>query len=53
MNNEKTGSTVDGTFCEYAVSFVDYVTPIPDNLASADAAALMCAVRRFSYPPLS
>lgn len=38
------GATVDGTFCEYAVAFTDYVTPIPDSLDSAEAAAIMCAV---------
>lgn len=39
------GASVDGTFCEYAVAYTDYVTPIPDGLDSAEATAIMCAVR--------
>nr|ODN94422.1 alcohol dehydrogenase, propanol-preferring [Cryptococcus depauperatus CBS 7855] len=37
------GYTVDGTFSEYAVSFVNHVTPIPVNLDSAGAASILCA----------
>ncbi|KAG6867111.1 hypothetical protein C0993_006659 [Termitomyces sp. T159_Od127] len=37
------GFTVNGTFAEYAVSYVDYVTPIPDGLDSAAAAPFLCA----------
>ncbi|EIW85861.1 mannitol-1-phosphate dehydrogenase MPDH1 [Coniophora puteana RWD-64-598 SS2] len=37
------GFTVDGTFAEYAVSYVDYVTPIPDGLSSAAATPILCA----------
>ncbi|KAJ7665601.1 chaperonin 10-like protein [Mycena rosella] len=37
------GYGVDGSFAEYAVSYVDYVTPIPDDLASAAATPLLCA----------
>ncbi|WVN86282.1 uncharacterized protein L203_101445 [Cryptococcus depauperatus CBS 7841] len=37
------GYTVDGTFSEYVVSFVNHVTPIPVNLDSAGAASILCA----------
>ncbi|KIM61842.1 hypothetical protein SCLCIDRAFT_1215659 [Scleroderma citrinum Foug A] len=37
------GFTVDGTFAEYAVSWTNYVTPIPDSLDSATAAPFLCA----------
>ncbi|KAH7923400.1 GroES-like protein [Leucogyrophana mollusca] len=37
------GYTVDGTFAEYVVAWVDYVTPIPDTLDSAAATAILCA----------
>ncbi|EJC98054.1 mannitol-1-phosphate dehydrogenase [Fomitiporia mediterranea MF3/22] len=37
------GNDVDGTFCEYAVAYVDFVTPIPNEVDSSDAAAIMCA----------
>lgn len=37
------GFTVDGTFAEYTVSFVNHVTPIPANLASDEAASILCA----------
>ncbi|EJD05633.1 mannitol-1-phosphate dehydrogenase MPDH1 [Fomitiporia mediterranea MF3/22] len=40
---KKAGNTFDGTFSEYTVAYVDHVTPIPDNLDSADAAPIMCA----------
>ncbi|KAL8720393.1 MAG: hypothetical protein Q9225_002745 [Loekoesia sp. 1 TL-2023] len=32
-----------GTFQQYVVSQADYVTPIPDNLKSEDAAPMLCA----------
>ncbi|KAM6503577.1 GroES (chaperonin 10)-like protein [Amanita muscaria] len=37
------GFTVDGTFAEYVVSWVQHVTPIPDNLDSLEAASILCA----------
>ncbi|KAJ7221366.1 chaperonin 10-like protein [Mycena pura] len=37
------GYKVDGTFADYAVSYVDYVTPIPESLDSAAATPLLCA----------
>ncbi|KAH7910219.1 chaperonin 10-like protein [Hygrophoropsis aurantiaca] len=37
------GYTVDGTFAEYVVAWVDYVTPIPDALDSRAATAMLCA----------
>jgi propanol-preferring alcohol dehydrogenase len=40
---KNSGFTVDGTFSEYVVSWVNHVTPIPDGLPSADAASVLCA----------
>jgi len=37
------GFRVDGSFSDYVVSYVDYVTPIPENLDSAAATPLLCA----------
>lgn len=37
------GFTVDGTFAEYVVSFVNHVSPIPDNIDDAEAASILCA----------
>ncbi|KAF9038807.1 alcohol dehydrogenase, partial [Hymenopellis radicata] len=37
------GYTVYGTFTEYAVSYVDYVTPTPEGIESAAAAPILCA----------
>ncbi|KAJ7100487.1 chaperonin 10-like protein [Mycena epipterygia] len=37
------GYGVDGSFADYAVSYVDYVTPIPENIESAAATPLLCA----------
>lgn len=37
------GFFVNGTFQEYAVSYTDYVTPIPEGLDPAEAAPLLCA----------
>ncbi|PFH53519.1 hypothetical protein AMATHDRAFT_137183 [Amanita thiersii Skay4041] len=36
------GFTVDGSFQEYVVSYVNYVTPIPEGLDSITAAPLLC-----------
>ena len=46
---KRTGASVDGTFSEYTVAYVDHVTPIPDGLDSADAAPIMCAVSSGIY----
>ena len=43
-NNKLSGFTVDGTFAQYVVSWVTHVTPIPDELDSAEAASILCAV---------
>ncbi|KAF9481294.1 mannitol-1-phosphate dehydrogenase [Pholiota conissans] len=37
------GFKLDGTFQEYAVSYCNYVTPIPDGLDGASATPLLCA----------
>ncbi|TRM55795.1 chaperonin 10-like protein [Schizophyllum amplum] len=37
------GFTVDGTFSEYVVSFVNHVTPIPEGFDSYAAASILCA----------
>ncbi|KAF5368766.1 hypothetical protein D9615_010408 [Tricholomella constricta] len=37
------GFTVQGTFAEYVVSYINYVTPIPDNIDSAAATPILCA----------
>ncbi|KAG7453245.1 mannitol-1-phosphate dehydrogenase M1PDH1 [Guyanagaster necrorhizus] len=37
------GFRLDGAFADYIVSFVDYVTPIPDELPSDEAAPILCA----------
>ncbi|KAI0078291.1 GroES-like protein [Panus rudis PR-1116 ss-1] len=37
------GFSVDGTFSQYVVSYVSHVTPIPDGLASEEAASILCA----------
>lgn len=37
------GFTVDGTFSQYVVSYVDHVSPIPEKLPSQDAASVLCA----------
>ena len=42
--HKSSGATVDGTFCEYTVSYVDWLTLIPEKLPSPDAAGFMCAV---------
>ena len=45
----RSGGNFDGTFREYAVAYTDFVTPIPEGLESAEAAAFMCAVRGILY----
>ncbi|KAJ7061554.1 hypothetical protein C8F01DRAFT_1137744 [Mycena amicta] len=37
------GFRVDGSFSDYAISYVDYVTPIPEGLDGAAATPLLCA----------
>ncbi|KAH7100990.1 GroES-like protein [Auriculariales sp. MPI-PUGE-AT-0066] len=37
------GFTVDGTFQQYVVSYVNHVTPIPDGYDSFEAASILCA----------
>ncbi|KAJ6500896.1 chaperonin 10-like protein [Mycena sanguinolenta] len=37
------GYKVDGSFADYALSYVDYCTPIPKSLDSAAATPLLCA----------
>ncbi|KAL0580860.1 alcohol dehydrogenase [Marasmius crinis-equi] len=37
------GFTVDGTFQEYVVSYVNHVTPIPEGIPSDAAASVLCA----------
>jgi len=37
------GFQLDGTFQEYVVSFVDYVTPIPEELDGPAATPILCA----------
>ncbi|KDQ58620.1 hypothetical protein JAAARDRAFT_193166 [Jaapia argillacea MUCL 33604] len=42
-NAQLSGYTVDGTFSQYVVSFVNHVSLIPEALPSADAASILCA----------
>ncbi|KAF9446237.1 mannitol-1-phosphate dehydrogenase [Macrolepiota fuliginosa MF-IS2] len=42
-HGQLSGYTVDGTFQQYVVSYVNCVTPIPDGIESASAASLLCA----------
>jgi propanol-preferring alcohol dehydrogenase len=37
------GYRINGTFCQYLVSYVSYVTPIPEGLESVQAAPFLCA----------
>src|SRR5258708_1286610 len=53
-----TGVTRDGGYAEFVVADADYVAPLPDTLAFADAAPLMCAglavysaLRRSGFKP--
>ncbi|GJE85047.1 GroES-like protein [Phanerochaete sordida] len=36
------GFTVDGTFSQHVLSYVRHVTPIPENMDSAEAASILC-----------
>ncbi|KAJ7601010.1 hypothetical protein C8J56DRAFT_23893 [Mycena floridula] len=42
-SNLSHGFKVDGMFQDYAVSYIDYVTPIPDGLDSLSATPILCA----------
>ncbi|KIY47085.1 GroES-like protein [Fistulina hepatica ATCC 64428] len=42
-NGKLSGYTVDGTFSEYVVSYVNHVTPIPEGFDSFEAASILCA----------
>jgi propanol-preferring alcohol dehydrogenase len=42
-NAKNSGFSVDGTFSEYVVSWVNHVSPIPAALPSSDAASILCA----------
>ncbi|PNS15679.1 Alcohol dehydrogenase 3, mitochondrial [Sphaceloma murrayae] len=43
FNQKISGYLTPGTFQQYVVSQATYVTPIPDNLSSAEAAPMLCA----------
>ncbi|KZT25766.1 GroES-like protein [Neolentinus lepideus HHB14362 ss-1] len=43
LNCKLSGYTVDGTFQQYVVSFVNHVSLIPEGIADADAASVLCA----------
>ncbi len=43
FNSKVSGYYTPGTFQQYVLSQATYVTPIPDDLKSADAAPLLCA----------
>ncbi|KAJ7448615.1 mannitol-1-phosphate dehydrogenase MPDH1 [Mycena galericulata] len=43
LNAKSSGFSVDGTFQQYAVSYVNHVTPIPEGFDSNAAAAILCA----------
>ncbi|KAF2428753.1 GroES-like protein [Tothia fuscella] len=43
FNGKISGYFTPGTFQQYVVSPANYVTPIPENLDSADAAPMLCA----------
>lgn len=40
---QNSGYSVDGAFSEYAVASAEYVVPVPDEVASFEAAPLTCA----------
>ncbi|RXW19255.1 hypothetical protein EST38_g6597 [Candolleomyces aberdarensis] len=42
-NVKLSGYTTDGTFCQYLVSWVNCVTPVPDGIDSEAAASILCA----------
>lgn len=43
QSSQATGVDVDGCFAEYIVAPDDWVTAVPEGIASADAAPLLCA----------
>jgi len=43
VSAKNSGFSVNGTFSEYVVSWVNHVTPIPEGLPSSDAASVLCA----------
>lgn len=43
FNQKVSGYYYPGTFQQYALSPANYVTPIPENLSSEDAAPMLCA----------
>ncbi|BDD55869.1 hypothetical protein MAP00_001351 [Monascus purpureus] len=43
LNQKISGYYTPGTFQQYATGPANYVTPIPENLSSAEAAPLLCA----------
>ncbi|KAJ6596017.1 chaperonin 10-like protein [Mycena sp. CBHHK59/15] len=43
LNAKLSGYTVDGTFQQYVVSYVNHVTPIPEGFDSNAAASILCA----------
>ncbi|KAJ7173932.1 chaperonin 10-like protein [Mycena crocata] len=43
LNAKLSGFTVDGTFQQYVVSYVNHVTPIPEGFDSNAAASILCA----------
>ncbi|KAJ7220327.1 chaperonin 10-like protein [Mycena pura] len=43
LDAKLSGFTVDGTFQQYVVSYVNHVTPIPDGFDSNAAASILCA----------
>ena len=38
-----TGYTIDGSYAEYAIGYASHAVPVPDGVASLDAAPLTCA----------
>ncbi|KAJ7511646.1 chaperonin 10-like protein [Mycena galericulata] len=43
LDAKLSGYTVDGTFQQYVVSYVNHVTPIPEGFDSNAAASILCA----------
>ncbi|KAJ7445097.1 chaperonin 10-like protein [Mycena latifolia] len=43
LDAKLSGFTVDGTFQQYVVSYVNHVTPIPEGFDSNAAASILCA----------
>ena len=42
-HTKNTGYSVDGTFQQFAVSWVSHLTPVPDNVPLEVAAPVLCA----------